>query len=193
MIDDIFLAADGPAPQSILGVLVRPLSIWHVWALKASDSAFLRATTHTRDDVVRLLFVCSLTRADYARLNQEPAASELYAAGIALKVLRATEDEHLAALESIKDYFDAGTNIPEFWAREKSDPVKDRLRCPVEWHLAALMVEMGVSANIADAWDVPLVEAKCWQAVYSERNGSRDYVDQKDRNDFQKSKEAGDV
>lgn len=93
-------------------------------------------------------------------------------------------DERETVMTAVCEYVNACTTFPEFWSDGKTDPVKDRMRCPFEWHAVAMLLSMRICATEADAWDYPVALAQCWQAVEGERNGSKNYVDPVDRKDF---------
>ena len=183
MIDDIFLAADVTSCPDILGVRLRPLSIWHSWALLSMESPFIGGGEYTTDDVCNAVLVCSLTREEYSGSNPIDIATRL--GHIASEWLTLDDDARAETLDCFVAYLDACTRFPEFWRGEDSDPIRDRLRCPAEWHLIATLTNMGISKE-SEAWDYPIARAQCWQAVEGERAGSRAYVDQRDRDDFAK-------
>lgn len=183
MIDEVFLEADVITCPEILGVQLRPLSIWHSWALRSIESPFIEGGEYSTDDVCNAILVCSLTRSEYSNANQMDIAARL--GEIAANWLRLDDDARSETLDCFNAYLDACTRFPEFWRSEDSDPVRDRLRCPAEWHLVATLTNMHVCTE-SEAWDYPISRAQCWQAVEGERAGSQAYVDQRDRQDFEK-------
>ena len=185
MVDDVFLASDITGGPVILGFRLRPLSIWHVWTLKAWDNPYVTGGEYDVDDVCNCMAVCTQTRESFTAI----AAQNLHGAlkgDIGAAYLEASKEEREHAEKQLAEYFTQCTVFPEFWEDGKSDPVKDRLRCPGEWHLVATLLQMRVCQTEEDAWDYSIARARCWQAVEGERAGSRAYVDQRDRMDFAK-------
>jgi hypothetical protein len=193
MIDEVFSASDVIACPVILGVRLRPLSIWHVWALKAADSPFVEGKPYGIEDICKAVMLCSLTRNDYVALAaSESALAALYGT-IAGEYLAKDKEGRDEACKAFDDYRAACTVYPDFYAGEGVDPVRDRVRCPSEWHLVASLLDMRVCGTEAEAWDSPIARAHCWQAVLGERRGSKAYVDQRDRDDFKALEEAAHV
>jgi hypothetical protein len=188
MIDSVFLANDVTAGPDILGLRLLPLSIWHVWALKASSNPFATGGKYDIESFCNALLICTLSKSQFDELVRTDALAVYKGHHIAPAILTADEDTRAEALGVFLEYFDACTVYPEFWEDDKSDPVKDRLRCPSEWHLVASLLRMRIAQTEAEAWDYPIAKAHCWVAVEGERNGSKNYVDQRDRNDFDQLK-----
>jgi hypothetical protein len=184
-VDDVFLSADVTAGPEIMGLQLRPLSVWHVWALSAMDSPYIIGGDLTVEAICRALMICTQTRAGFAELINTDAHI-LLLGDIAGIYLAATPEERADAQQAFAEYIDACTVFPEFWEDGKTDAVKDRLRCPVEWHIVAALVRMGIVRTEDQAWDYPIARARCWGAVEAERNGNNKYVDQRDRADMEK-------
>lgn len=183
MIDSVFSAADVVSCPEILGVRLRPFSIWHSWALKSIDSPYVYGGKFDIEDTCQAVMICALTRDEYADLQQTEALTALYGT-IAGEYLKLTDEERQNVVSGFVGYIDACSVFPEFYESEDSDPVKDRLRCPGEWHLVANLLKMRICDSEEAAFDYPVARAQCWQAVAGEQAGSRAYVDQRDRDDF---------
>lgn len=166
-----------------MGFRLRPLSIWHVWALSAMDSPYVCGGKYTVDDICNCLMICSQTRESFAALS----AGGLHVAlkgEIGAAYIEADKDARAQAEAQLAQYIADCTVFPEFWEKEKTDAVKDRLRCPPEWHIVSAILSMRICQTEAEAWDYPIARARCWQAVDGERNGGRDYLDARDRADL---------
>jgi hypothetical protein len=183
MIDEVFSASDVVSCPEILGVRLRPFSIWHSWALKSIDSPYVYGVDFDIEDTCQAVMICALSRDEYAELQQTEAITVLYGR-IAGKYLALSEEDRTKVVGEFVSYIDACSVFPEFYAPEKSDPVRDRMRCPGEWHLVACLLHLRICDSEKAAFDYPVARAQCWQAIEGERAGSRSYVDQRDRDDF---------
>lgn len=183
MVDDIFLASDVAGGPVILGFRLRPLSIWHVWALSALESPYVLGGNYGVEDVVNCLLFCTQTRESYNALALTCMEGAVKGE-IAAAYLEADKDGRFEAEKQLAAYFGDCTVFPEFWQDSKTDPVKDRLRCPGEWHLVATLLQMRICQTETEAWDYPIARARCWQAVESERQGGSSYMDKRDRDDL---------
>jgi hypothetical protein len=187
MIDSVFLANDVSAGPVILGLRLRPLSIWHSWALKAAANPFSIGGEYGIEDICNALLICTLTKHQHDELAGLGALGLYKGEQIAPPLISATTEERAEALRLFLDYFDDCTQFPDFWQDGKADPVKDRVRCPREWHLVASLMRMNICRTEPEAWDYPIAKAQCWMAVEGERNGSKSYVDERDRADIERA------
>lgn len=193
MIDDIFLGADVITCPVILGVRLRPLSIWHVWALRAAESPLINGGKFDIEDVCKAVMLCGMTREDYARQIQSGEIA-ITLGDVAAEYLQLSPEDREIEVANLADYIDQMTQFPEYWQKEKSDPVKDRIRCPTEWHLVSSLLAMSICKDESAAWDYPIARAQCWQAIQGEQAGSKNYMDAKDRADMdQLNAEVSDV
>jgi hypothetical protein len=184
MIDTVFSAADIIACPELLGVRLRPLSIWHVWALKAASSPFVDSGKYGIEDLCKAVMICSLTKADYEGLACIENGIDVLYGTIGGEYLALDADARQAVCTAFDQYLSACSEFPEFWNDGKPEDASKRLRCPYEWHLVATLLDMRICTSEAQAWDYPISRAQCWQTVKGERNGSRAYVDQRDRDDL---------
>ena len=178
-VDPIFELTDAPGSIEVLGVRLLPLSVWHSWQLCALESPFaIGGNGVDASDVAVAITVLSRTRAQCQELASDNHAMQIAIHSIALE----GAEEVLACVPAIEQHIKAFSKWPEFW--EKGDK-KGRLRCPAEWHLALMLVKLGVCKTEEDAWNYPVSRARCWLAVEAEKNGDDTYIDLKDRLDIE--------
>jgi hypothetical protein len=193
MIDEVFSAADVITCPEVLGMRLRPLTLWHVWSLKSLESPFVSGKPYDTEDICKAIMICGLRRKDYAELcGSENAIAALFGT-IAADYLVKSKSDRAEVCNAFGKYLSSCTEFPEFYSSAKQNDIRDRLRCPSEWHIVASLLDMRICQTEDDAWDYPIARAQCWQAVQGERNGSKAYVDQRDRDDFEKLKAESNV
>lgn len=190
MIDDVFGSADVITCPEVLGVRLRPLSIWHVWTLKTIDSPLVVGGKYDLEDVCKAVMICALTRAEYYDMARHQDALTAYYGTIAAAYIELDTEAREHVLSELGTYIDECTVFPEFWEGEGVDDVRDRIRCPVEWHLVLSLLKNGICHTEEDAWNYPISRAQCWQAVVGEMQGSKAYMDAVDREDIKKLDEV---
>ena len=93
-----------------------------------------------------------------------------------------TEEQRAEQHDIFLEYIESQTETPDFWSDTESDTIKNRLRCPPEWHLVLSLLRHGLCQSEDEAWDYPYSRAVCWRAVIGEQvEGSQSYVDPLDR------------
>lgn len=164
-------------------------SIWHAWALSIIESPFVKGGPCNHDDLFRALLICSMSRNEYIKIcNSETEVDKLI--DIALKYAESEREERDNTKQNIESYLQDCLVMPDFFSDGSSDPVKDRVRCPIEWHMVFFLVSSRLALTEDEAWDYPYARCQCWQAVKGEQGGSKAYVDKRDREDFKKSETA---
>lgn len=195
MFDDVFSSTDlSGTPRlkaaEVLGRDLLPLSVWHIWILQGIRSPFAIGGRIEDKDVGMAVAVCSKNRAEcVAFLSDEVAVAKEM---LQLAELWHSEEDmtpHIAALNS---YMEDGMTAPEFWENPGQNPVKDRQRCPSEWHLVSLLLKNNICRTERQAWDYPYARAVCWAAVSAEQQGSRNYIDPIDRKQIDELNHAND-
>ena len=190
MTDDVFMAADNCAFPEILGVRMRPLSVWHWWPLRSLESPFFDGGEYGIEDVCKAVMLCSLDSSGYSRIASDPNALAALYGFIAAEYIGLDKEGREDAVKAFVEYLDACTVAPEYWSDDKGDGKADRIRCPVEWHIVVSLLKNRICQTEAEAWDYPMQRAQCWQAVIGEQAGSKAYVDAKDRADMKKLNEV---
>lgn len=190
MVDDVFSAADVITCPEILGVRLRPLSIWHMWTLKTMESPFVDGGGYDVEDVCKAVMVCGLNKKTHDELAATDYGLTALYGEIGGAYLELEKDARTEAIKALVEYLDECSNFPEFWEEEKTDATADRIRCPIEWHLVRSILDMRICQTESEAWDYPIARAQCWLAVQGESKGSKSYVDQMDRDAIRQLEEA---
>jgi len=184
MVDDKFMGADdslcGGPIATVLGRRLLPMTLWHMWLLRNMENPYAVGGIPQGDDLCEVVLVCSLTRQQFAKaMRREMTQLTELLVG---RWFMLSEEEMQDQSDILHDYLEAQTDTVEFWEDSNSDPVKDRLRCPPEWHLVLTLLRNNVVRDEQEAWDYPYNRAMAWRAVVNEAvHGSRDYVDPLDR------------
>ena len=189
MVDEVFSSTDisHTCPQSVaqvLGVGLMPVSIWHVWILKALENPFAVGGIPKAQDLAQAVLVCSNDRKSFGEIMSDDDTLTDKIADLAQAWYEV--DDISSHIRSFHLYVEQGVSGPEFWEDPKTDAVKDRQRCPVEWHLVYMLLNNKVCHTEEEAWNYPFNRAVCWSAVVGEQNGSRNYIDQVDREQIKK-------
>jgi len=187
MIDGVFLANDIAAGPSILGLRLYPFSIWHSWALKAMESPFVCGGDFDIESFCDSILICTLRKEDHDAIIRSSHLAVYKGGQIAPAILSASQEEREEAVIQFIEYIQDCTEFPDFWEGSDLDPIKDRIRCPTEWHLVAALLRMRICQTESEAWNYPAARAHCWLAVEGERKGSKSYVDPRDRADIKKA------
>jgi len=155
-----------------------------MWLLRSIDSPYAVGGVPGPIDFCYALMVCSSTRKEFGQVLAEgPAAVVEKLVG---KYFMMSAEQADAEKLVFEEYLERQTLSPEFWSDADSDAVKDRLRCPAEWHLVLSLLRYDVCKTEGDAWDYPYNRAVCWRAVIGEQvDGSRSYVDPLDRSQME--------
>ena len=190
MTDDVFMAADVCGCPELLGVRLRPLSVWHCWQLRSIESPFFDGGEYGVEDVCKAVMLCSLDRNGYSSVASDSNALAALYGFIAAEYIALDKEGREEAVKAFVAYLDACTIAPEYWSADKGDGRADRIRCPFEWHVVAALLKNRICQTEAEAWDYPMQRAQCWQAVIGEQAGSKSYVDAVDRADMAKLNEA---
>jgi len=169
--DDIFGQAIIPDTYEVLGVRLLPLTIYHVYFLKALNNPLVVGGDISIEHYAEIVFVC--TRKKNELENIAAGDIELLDWDIV--------DKPSAITDTLNRYINDGISAPEYWEDGKEN---DRLRTPIEWNIVYSLLESRICNTEEDAWNYSLSKALCWIAVKAERNGSNKYIDPIDRKDM---------
>jgi hypothetical protein len=191
MIDEVFSSTDisHTCPQSVaqvLGVGLMPVSIWHVWLLKSYDSPFAVGGQPQVNDLALAVLICSMNRKDIGAVLSNDKKMAEAVASIAENWFTIPSAELEIHVLAFNQYLTEGLDGPQFWEDPEHNPVKDRSRCPMEWHLVKMLLNERICQTEEEAWNYSFTRALCWSAVVGETNGSRNYIDPVDRADIEK-------
>lgn len=186
MKDSVFIETDisHACPRSaaqVLGVSLMPLSLWHVWFLRSNESPYATGEDPKLSDLAFAIITCSMTREEMGRAIEDESIMAERALEVSENWVSLSETERLKHAKAMDRYLSAGMAAPEFWEDPDSDEIKDRLRCPAEWHLVYMLLKHGICQSEEQAWNYSYARAVCWRAVFGEQMGSRDYIDPIDR------------
>lgn len=184
MSDTKFMAADTSTLHSrevanAFGVKLRPFTLWHMWMLRSMENPYAVGGTLTPEAIFEALSVCSMTRTGFATAVNRHI--ELVTAKYAIKYVSMSHEDRQRELEVISEYFKSQCDSVEFWEQEDYDPIKDRTRCPMEWHLVLKLLQNNICMTEDEAWNYPYARSMAWFAVINEQEGSRNYIDETDR------------
>lgn len=188
--DRKFAASDGFFPHRtgcsgpFLARLVLPFSIWHSWILRVMENPFAVGGNLRDQDFTLAVLICSHTRDEMCDLLNEPLGLQRETDNLALTLSGMTPEEVADDFAAFREYISAGFDLPEYW--EKEAGATQRQRVPVEWCLVKCLLNNRICQTEPEAWDYPLQRAACWRAVYVDENGYADYIDEKDRESFEK-------
>lgn len=190
MKDDVFSAANAPLillhdPVIVLGRRLLPLSLWHICMLKEQDSPYITGGEVKIQDLAIAVLICSMNRETFSHFMSDEKSMQKAADDMVDSWLLKKEGDQRECFATFLAYINASFNAPEFWEEEKSNQIKDRLRCPIEWHLIIMLLKERICNTEEDAWNYSYQRAVCWRAVISEANGSRNYIDPLDRMQIQ--------
>lgn len=158
-----------------------PFSLWHLWFLRSQENPFIIGGRPDPSDFALAVLTCTMTRKQFGEnVRDADGLAEKVEALVNswLEMPAESRSEHLKAFD---EYLTAGMTAPEFWEKEGTDDVRDRLRCPPEWHLVIMLLKQKICQTEEEAWDYSYARAVCWRAVIGEQNGGRDYIDPIDR------------
>lgn len=193
MVDDKFTNADdslcGGYVAIALGMRLRTLSIWHMWLLRNMGNPYAVGGTADGASLCELVMVCSMDRREFAKYANSGAdrLSEMLVGRFFLM----SQEEKQEQMDVIHEYLETQTDVVEFWDSGDSDPIRDRLRCPPEWHMVLSLLKHGVCNTEEQAWDYPYARAMAWRAVINESEyQSRNYIDPLDREQIEKVNNA---
>lgn len=182
MKDDLFIETDisHTCPHNVAqvwGLSLMPLSLWHLWFLRSQENPFIVGGNPYPSDFALAVLTCSLTRRGLGEtINDDVQMAELVS-GMVEKWLDMPDEKKSEHLKAFDHYIEEGAKAPEFWENGESDPIKDRLRCPPEWHLVMMLLKNKICQTEEEAWNYSYARAVCWRAVIGEQNGGRDYID----------------
>ncbi|GEM_PF-3849622 len=180
MVDQVFLANDLSAGPVLFGGLrINVLSIWHSWALSASDNAFALHKDWEFEDLCQAVMICTLTRDRYQELEHNNALA-IYLGEVSAHIIDLDSETRKGDIHKFAEYFEECTCIPEWWDKGGSDP-RARIRAPIEWQVVAVLLRMKICRTELEAWNYPFAKSFCWIAVDREAEGNQKYIDQKDR------------
>lgn len=163
-----------------MGRRLLPLSLWHMWLLRSMENPYAVGGIPEGQDLCELVFVCSMTRKGFARATNRHAGQ--ITEQLVGRFFLMDADDRTETVNLIHEYLESQTDVVEFWQAEDSDPIKDRMRCPPEWHLILDLLKARICETEDDAWDYPYARAMAWRAVITEsQTGSREYIDPLDR------------
>ena len=162
--DSVWIKSALVEPLRILGVQLRPFSAWHALILTAFDSPFVCGGEPVIGDLVMALLVCRDGYADKLRHLLAFQRAGLTKACYAVRWL--FSDWHRAA-DDFAAYLEAFQAGPGYWP---SNNAKHSRVLPPFKIVTTLLSHMG-GLTLAEAWDMPLCLANCFQASIAEDNG----------------------
>ena len=166
----------------ILGVRLRPFSLWHHFLLQACESPFIKKGNVTLRDLKTAIGICRL------RFGQSKVIRPFWPPIAPRKKL---ERDVAKFLSYVGDYL----NRPDYViseTRSAEEKPKKRNNPPPESVQAAFEAAWGANCKVAEAWDMPIGQAYMAQAMYYRHAGAPvDFMDDGERKFQAEMKAAG--
>lgn len=184
MIDSSFAAAyiDGGVRHKVLGRVLRPFSLWHLFLLQAIHSPLTAGGNATLFDLKNAVSICRL------KYRNCTIDRQWFPARVGIKRLKSEIDSFM---EYVGDYL----SKPEYCIvpldiKETTPP--RRLTHPPAVICTAYNAAYGASIPVREAWDMPIGEAYISEAMHLREQGSQlDFLDDEEKEFQRQMKEAG--
>lgn len=156
-------AAALPESWNVCGVIVPPLTIWHMFALEHVGNRFVCGGEPGRDDAASLLLFASHNYRQGCSLLWKDNERNKCIRRLHKQLVRMTDAEILPACTQ---YVQACTRVPRRW--KKSEGGGKSASVPYQWHLLSMLTK---SLPMAEAWNQPYAAARCLYDAQAEQNG----------------------
>jgi hypothetical protein len=141
---------------------LKPLSVWHTFALDNTESVFWHGGAVTLIEIAQLVWTCSMTRKQFLAVFRKPKKMQSQITKLA-KQLSMFPLEKIAT--ECNAYVSDSLRMPERWQRKGSKSCA----VPVQLHLVAFAENQGIPFD--HAWDMPYARLRCRYDAWAEMQG----------------------
>jgi hypothetical protein len=141
---------------------LKPLTIWHTFALDNTDNVFWHGGKITLIEIAQLVWTCGMTRKQYLRAFRSPAKMQRQVNNLAKRLSLFRLDQ--LATES-NAYVRDSLRLPERWTSGKGKACA----VPVQLHLVAFAESQGIPFD--KAWDMSYARMRCRYDAWAEMQG----------------------
>lgn len=156
-------AACLPPRWDVAGVVVRALSVWHVFALEQIGNRYLCGGNPDRDDAAGLLLFASMDVRGGRRLIVGPR----FRRRAMMRMFRRLRGVEWPTLhEACRDYVSSCLRAPSRWQRSGAKPCS----VPYQFHMIRRLCR-DYRMTLDAAWDTPYATARCYFDASAEADG----------------------
>jgi hypothetical protein len=156
------------APPTIAGVRMRPLSLWHVYALRRLGVSI---SAPGLNGLVTMLAVCRRGFLRGTALLQSPGRLQRECS----RLSRRLAPRFVEAIADVAVYAGDYVEAPEHVEKVGEDDKRHIARAPWEWHVLRVLCRV-YGLTLAAAWDTPVGYARCLYSVEQEAQGDDSLV-----------------
>lgn len=150
----------------VCGIEVRPISVWHMFALENLQNHYICGGGCDRDDAAELLAVSRLDWESGRRLFADRSYQRRQLRDVCREI---AEIKWPAVDAECVSYVAQCTRTAHAWSA-KTEGTPQMAGGPCEWHLLSFLTQ-GNPTSLADAWNMPYAVARCLYDAYAESRG----------------------
>ena len=161
--DDRFYNAFFEGDHKVLGVTLKPFSLWHQCILEAIDSPLVNGKKVMPEDVLLAIEVFKISYPNQPRFNLSPSR--------VIRLLRSRVNKKYTEklVDRVSTFIKANTSLPRFRASE-SQNMGGGLTAPPVMQTVVSLIKYGWSEQ--EAWNMSVGRARWYEAAMMERESS---------------------
>jgi len=159
--DDSFYSAFLEGDHKVLGVVLKPYSIWHYFLLNAIDSPLLKGQGIQCED---LAIACQIFKTSFP---EQPDLKFSLRKWFLVWRLKSNAKLMKKSVESFTDYIKANSQIPKFWKDSTIKGRESEITCPTSLSAVSSLMAMGWTEK--EAWNTTFARCRWYEGAHHER------------------------